>query len=128
MRLQTDLVRNFQVHRKSGATQESTSVRLESLTATTITYTAKAETPQARWVNDGTPAHVITPRRNPGATSGPKAPVRRGEPALVFFWARAGRVVAFRWVDHPGYRGDGWWDHTIAFWPLYVEDAWRQAG
>ena len=111
VRLQTDLVRNFQPHRKSGETQERTSVRLESLTATTITYIARADTPQAKWVNDGTPRHPI-----------------RGNPWLVFYWARVGRVVRFHEVDHPGYRGDGWWDHTIAFWPFYVEDAWAQAG
>lgn len=40
---------------------------------------------RAKWHHDGTDPHVIN-----------------GNPLLVFFWGRAGRVVAFPFVNHPG--------------------------
>lgn len=123
--METNLRRNFQPHRKSGDTQAATSVRLESATPTTLTYIAKADTPQARYVNDGTRAHIITPKANPSAPSGSKWPrFIRGEPLLVFDWPKAGMHPArFRWVEHPGYRGSGWWDFTIAQWHDFLEQA-----
>lgn len=46
-----------------------------------------SEDPVALWVHEGTQPHVIT-----------------GNPLLVFFWEKAGRVVAFPRVNHPGNR------------------------
>lgn len=43
-----------------------------------------------RWLESGTRAHPI---------------VATNAPALVFFWERLGRVVAFKSVWHPGYPG-----------------------
>lgn len=43
--------------------------------------------PVALWVHEGTTPHEI-----------------RGNPLLVFFWAKAGRVVALPRVNHPGNR------------------------
>lgn len=124
--LEVQLRRNFQPHRKSGDTQAATSVRPESQTGTTLTWVAKADTPQARYVNDGTRAHPIAARGN--AAAGSKWPTfQRGERLLVFDWARAGMFPArFRWVSHPGYRGSGWWDFTIATWPDLVQSAYSQ--
>lgn len=107
--LEINLRRNFQPHRKTGATQAATSVRLESVAASSLTWVAKAETPQARYVNDGTQPHEIH---------------ALNAPFLVFFWERLGRVVRFRSVQHPGYRGSGWWDFTLATWPDLVETAY----
>lgn len=50
----------------------------------------------AYWQEVGTRPHVIVPRSDN----------RRGY--LVFFWARAGRVVYRRRVFHPGNRGVHW--------------------
>jgi hypothetical protein len=44
-----------------------------------------SEDPVALWVHEGTQPHLI-----------------EGNPLLVFFWAKAGRVVAFPRVNHPG--------------------------
>jgi hypothetical protein len=41
--------------------------------------------PVALWVHEGTQPHIIN-----------------GNPLLVFFWAKAGRVVALPRVNHPG--------------------------
>lgn len=130
VKMQTELRRNFAPHKKSGDTQRATTVREDSFTASTITYLAKANTPQARYVNDGTRPHVIAPKANPGAPYdglGKWPRFIRGEPLLVFPWARmGGRIVRFRWVDHPGYRGSGWWDFTIAQWHDFLVDAYAE--
>lgn len=49
--------------------------------------------PVALWVHEGTSPHEIRPRR---------------KPRLVFFWPKAGRVVAFKKVDHPGTAPNPW--------------------
>jgi len=46
-----------------------------------------AEDEIALWHHEGTRPHVIRPRR---------------KPLLVFFWPKAGRVVSFKHVNHPG--------------------------
>lgn len=122
-KMEVELKRNFQPHRKSGDTQRSISVRLETVTATSLTFVARATTPQARYVNDGTRPHPIAARGN--VAGGSKWPsYRRGESLLVFNWPKAGMFPArFRWVQHPGYRGSGWWDYTIAQWHDRLRDA-----
>lgn len=47
------------------------------------------EHPVALWHHEGTFAHVIRPRT---------------KPFLVFYWAKVGRVVRMRSVNHPGTR------------------------
>jgi len=128
VRMQTELRKSFAPHRKSGDTQRATTVKLDTLTETSISYIAKADTPQASFVNDGTPPHVITPKANPGAVAGSKWPsFVRGEPLLVFNWPRGGMFPArFRWVDHPGYKGSGWWDFTIAQWHDFLQEAFDE--
>lgn len=123
-KMEVELRRNWGVHSKSGETLKAISVRLETATPTSLVFVAKAETPQARYVNDGTRPHVITPKANPGAISGSKWPsFIPGEPLLFFFWARVGRNVRFRWVDHPGYRGSGWWDFALARWSDLLQES-----
>lgn len=43
--------------------------------------------PYALYVHEGTQPHVITPKK---------------APRLVFFWGKAGKIVAFPRVNHPG--------------------------
>lgn len=47
--------------------------------------------PVGLWVHEGTPAHLI-----------------QGNPLLVFYWPKAGKVVALRRVNHPGTRPHRW--------------------
>lgn len=60
---------------------------------------AKADTLQAITTDRGARPHVIRPRR-PGGM-------------LTFYWPKAGRVVSFRHVNHPGNKGSGWWRKTM---------------
>jgi hypothetical protein len=46
-----------------------------------------AEDEIALWHHEGTRPHTIRARR---------------KPLLVFFWPKAGRVVSFKQVNHPG--------------------------
>lgn len=70
----------------------------------TIGYTA----PQAGYTNDGTGAHVI-----------------EGNPLLVFYWPKVGRVVHLRSVAHPGSTiHKGWFDDEVT--PEAWDDALRR--
>lgn len=115
VQMEVNLKRNFQPHRKSGDTQAATSVRLESLTETTITYVARADTPQARFTNDGTRPHVIAARNAKTLRfQWPDGPASlRGRDGFYHFTS----------VNHPGYRGSGWWDFTLATWHDLLENA-----
>lgn len=73
--------------------------RGDSFTAT-IRYTV----PQAEFTDKGTNPHPID-----------------GNPTLVFFWPKAGRVVHLRHVDHPGNEGTGWFTDTV------TEQGWLDA-
>jgi len=115
VKMETALKAAFQVHRDTGETQRSITVRLASVTATRIEYLARVTTKQAKWVNDGTPPHPITPRK-PGGV-------------LRFKWAGAPAELVskdgytyLRSVSHPGYKGDGWWDDTIQQWHEFLQD------
>lgn len=115
VQMEVALKREFQPHRKSGDTQASVSVRLLGLTATRIEYVAVATTPQARYVNDGTPRHFINAR--PGGVlrfQWPAGPPELQHKDGFYYFAR---------VDHPGYVGDAWWDRTIATWTELVDGA-----
>lgn len=68
-------------------------------TATSATAIIKAPVIQAPTTDKGARPHPIYPRR-PGGK-------------LVFFWAKAGRVVAFPRVNHPGNRPMRWWLPTV---------------
>lgn len=54
-----------------------------------------ATTIQAATTSKGARPHVIRPKRAGGR--------------LVFYWPKAGGVVAFPKVNHPGNRGTKWW-------------------
>lgn len=54
---------------------------------------------QARTTDQGSPPHVIRPKRAGGL--------------LVFYWPKAGRVVGLRYVNHPGNRAKPWWRRAL---------------
>lgn len=49
------------------------------------------EDPVGLWTHEGTEPHLI-----------------EGNPLLVFYWPKAGKVVALRRVNHPGTRPNRW--------------------
>lgn len=68
-----------------------------------ITHEVEAPTPQGEWAENGTRAHPI---------------VARNAKALVFYWPKVGRVVAFKHVNHPGQPPRPWFAPTLrAEWP-----------
>lgn len=69
---------------RTGRTLRSFSVRASGMTAT-----VESRDKIAHFLNVGTKAHDIVARR---------------APALVFYWAKAGGVVRFKKVRHPGTR------------------------
>lgn len=54
---------------------------------------------QARTTDQGSPPHIIRPRRAGGL--------------LVFYWPKVGRRVAFRFVNHPGNKARPWWRRAL---------------
>jgi hypothetical protein len=92
--------------RVTGRMQNATSVTPAGLTAT-----AKAATPYASFVRQGTRPHVIRARRK----------------VLSFFWPRTGRRMFLPRVNHPGSKGNTWWDNGLKDWPRLLEAALRRA-
>lgn len=54
---------------------------------------------QARTTDQGSPPHVIRPKRAGGL--------------LVFYWPKIGRVIGLRHVNHPGNRAKPWWQRAL---------------
>lgn len=54
---------------------------------------------QARTTDEGSPPHIIRPRKRGGK--------------LVFYWPKVGRVVAFPYVNHPGNAPTHWWTNGL---------------
>lgn len=93
--------------RDTGLMQSKTTVQAQGLTAT-----AKAATDYASMVREGTRPHVIRPRR---------------KKVLSFYWPRLGRQMFLPRVNHPGTRGNTWWDQGIAKWQDYLQEGLRRA-
>lgn len=93
--------------RDTGLLISRTSVSPRGLEAT-----AKADTPYASFVREGTRPHII--RAKPGKK-------------LRFFWPVTNRVMYLPKVNHPGTKGNDWWDRGIARWPDYLRDSLRRA-
>jgi hypothetical protein len=80
-----------------GTTQMRTGVRFTTIQAVTT--------------DKGARPHVIRPRT---------------ARALVFYWPKAGRTVAFRKVNHPGNAGRRWFQPALKRrWPRALRDAAR---
>lgn len=73
---------------------------------TSFTGRVSAPVPQAVWTDRGTDAHEIVPRGS-------------GYP-LRFYWMKAGAVVHFMHVNHPGNAAMNWWEPSVRL-------AWGQA-
>lgn len=71
--------------RRPGTLRDSIVVRIMSAAGGDIAAQVGSSDPVALFVHEGTVPHTI-----------------EGNPLLVFYWAKAGKVVAFRRVNHPG--------------------------
>lgn len=98
--------------RDTGLMQSKTTVSPRALVAT-----ATAATDYASFVRTpGTRPHKI-----------PTVKRKRGQKMLSFYWPEAGKQMFLPQVNHPGYRGSGWWDEGIRKWPDMLRDALRRA-
>ena len=93
--------------RDTGKMQTATSVDARGLTAT-----AEAATSYASYVREGTRPHVIRPKRGK---------------VLSFYWPKANRQMFLPRVNHPGTRGNTWWDKGLAEWQTFLADGLRRA-
>jgi len=78
----------------------------KSTAAWTVTYRVGTPAPYAIFPHGGTKAHDIDPRKANGR--------------LVFFWAKVGRVVSLKHVNHPGTKG-----HFFLTGPLFARGTAR---
>ena len=53
--------------------------------------------------------------------------VARRAKALTFYWPKAGRVVSFKSVNHPGNPPMPWFYPVINDWPRIAREAWRRS-
>lgn len=93
--------------RDTGNMQNKTTVNANGLVAT-----ARAATDYASFVREGTRPHVIRARR---------------KKVLSFYWPVASRQMFLPRVNHPGTRGNSWWDNAIRGWPDLLREALRRA-
>ena len=93
--------------RDTGNMQQKTTVQAQGLIAE-----ARAATEYASLVKDGTRPHVIRARR---------------KKVLSFYWPKAGQQMFLPRVNHPGTRGNSWWDQGIGKWQDYLRDALNRA-
>jgi len=77
--------------RRSGYMRSQIRTWNKTRTAWTLTYRVGTPAPYAIFPHSGTKDHPIDPRTANGR--------------LVFFWAKVGRVVSLRHVNHPGSKG-----------------------
>jgi len=75
---------------RTGKLRTSMKGRSRSLGLFRVTANINADAPYARFVDEGTRAHIILPRN---------------APRLRFFWAKIGQWVSAKKVNHPGTTG-----------------------
>jgi len=63
---------------------------------------------KARWTDRGTRPHVIRAKRG-----------------KVLVFKVGGRTVFAKQVQHPGYKGSGWFTNNVKRWPQSIRQAWR---
>ena len=86
-----------QVPVKTGELRSSQQVKASLSRGQVLSSTIEYPSDVASFLEDGTRPHLIT-----------------GNPLLVFFWPRVGRVVFFRHVNHPGStKRKGWFSKIM---------------
>ena len=73
--------------------------RISSFAADRVKGRIVAPVIQARTTDQGSPPHIIRPKRAGGL--------------LVFYFPKAGRTVFLRHVNHPGNRAKPWWERSL---------------
>lgn len=74
-----------------------------------VRWTAEVGVPYAEAQAFGARPHVIFPRK---------------AKALRFYWGKAGGVVYFRKVNHPGNPANPWWDRLLKEQPRRLQAIW----
>ena len=75
-----------------------------------ITWTAEVDVPYAAAQAYGARPHVITGHNKP----------------LRFYWPKAGKIVFFKSVNHPGNQPNPWWKTSLANAPDRLRRIWGQ--
>ena len=55
---------------------------------------------------------------------GARPHVIKGNPYLRFYWPKAGKIVYFRSVNHPGNQPNRWWDTWLREAPRRLQRIW----
>ena len=55
---------------------------------------------------------------------GARPHVIKGNPYLRFYWPKAGKVVYFQKVNHPGNQPNRWWDNWLREAPRRLQRIW----
>ena len=91
----------------TGETKRKTGVELTSATDTRVTAEAAIDVEYAEVIVGGSRPHKITPKR-PGGV-------------LRFHWPKAGGVVYFKSVQHPGTAANPFFDQVVSRWREWLE-------
>lgn len=94
----------------TGLLKRKTGVSVTSAEGSTIKAEAVADTDYAEVVVQGSKPHVIRPRRGR---------------ALRFYWPKAGAVVYFSKVNHPGTAPNPFFDRVVSNWNEYLNRSGR---
>ncbi len=89
----------------TGDLARKTGVEVVSASSNRITAEARSDTPYAEFVIQGTRPHVIRAKRGS---------------ALRFNWPKAGGIVYFASVQHPGNAPNPFFDKVVKRWSEYL--------
>jgi hypothetical protein len=103
---------NARFHQVTGAMLRATKVTNFDR-GTQYGFVAESDVEWAKYVDEGTNPHVITPR-SPGGV-------------LVFYWPKVGRVVYTKRVNHPGNIAFRWFSQPISEFREIIQKAVTEA-
>jgi hypothetical protein len=95
---------------KTGQLRDSQKVTVTA-TPGQVRWNVEATAPHAVYQSEGTRPHIIR---------------ARNASALVFYWPKVGRVVAFKQVSHPGTKPNRWFRSAVEEFPEVIERLWRR--
>lgn len=104
--LERGLRESAEPHKKTGELELGISVTTADL-GETLRATARSESPQGDYLEEGTVSHRIEPR----------------DPAGVLVFEIDGMVVFAKHVNHPGTTATRWWSSVMERWSEFLEGA-----
>jgi hypothetical protein len=106
---QTDLRRTAPID--TGALSRATGITYTQ-SRNTVKWDIVVDVPYAEAQAYGARPHVIRPVR---------------ASALRFYWPKAGKVVYFKQVNHPGNQPNKWWDNWLREAPRRLQHIWDRS-